>query len=276
MGGTVLTDKTNFWSFSWHKEINSAERWTWDKIPSKHFLQEFCFFHLWTHWNYKAFEKNKQTKILKPSAPHSGKKKSPLLFSVDERMTERSSLQVSNEQALHNNYTLQDSKQDNKIRNPLQSDNGYIVHDNTSNNSKLHFTIMYLLVQMIAFELLCAPLSCHEKWTVNNNECFCLTSQFSVWKMPLLGKESFKNLPLSNEIKTVWVQVFVLRILVGFVAALVYTHTHKYIKKIYRTATTTVANYLISFFYCFGWISVLKHTSQAFLQCIIYCGWSLV
>lgn len=43
--------------------------------------------------------------------------------------------------------------------------------------------------------------------------------------------------------------MFVLRILVGFVAALVYTHTHKYIKKIYRTATTTVANYLISFFF---------------------------
>lgn len=130
--------------------------------------------------------------------------------------------QLSNKQAIHNKYTLQDSKQDNRIRSPLQSDNGYIVHDNTSDNSKLHFTIMYRLVQMIAFELLCALLSCYKKWTVNNNECFCLTSWFSVWKMPLWGKESFKSLPLSNEIKSVCVEMFVL---VGFVAALVHTHT---------------------------------------------------
>lgn len=227
-GWNIADSSNKLQSFSWHKDINSGARWTWDKILSKYFLrlQEFCFF---------IFELIEITKHLRKTSKQKSSsplplilKKNLLLFSLDERKTERSSLQVSNKQALHNNYTLQDSKPDNKMRNPLQSDNRYIVHDNTSNNSKLHFTIMYLLVQMIAFELLCAPLSCYEKWTENSNESFCLTSQFSVWMMPLLGKESFKSLPLPNEIKTVWVQVFVLRILVGFVAALVYTHTNIY------------------------------------------------
>jgi len=53
--------------------------------------------------------------------------------------------------------------------------------------------------------------------------------------MSLLGKESFKSLPLSNEIKLLGIQTFVLRTLVESVAAL--AHTHKKKQKKQKTYT---------------------------------------